>query len=912
MPVEGNIYYNTASQKILRYVDGSYITEGAVNENVDSVRPDPFGGFVLIFDSAFDMTLDAMSPIISGAAQDSDGNNITWTCTSLTYGSKGKDKDIIKIIGSSPEFNVSSTLDLTDSTSTMISLSSSNYIKVTGKISSPTQIPKFNYYDSSYLFDGDVDKRSLSMILQYNVDAVYVIETTSDKILSLVGIGSPDVKFKKSSLTEYDADAQGFSFKDSGRLMFIAGNTTDDVAKYTLPAKFDTINFDSVADQTFTVNSRLDYSNGKAINSSIQTDLDFNDSGNRMLLADKAHNKIYQYNLATPFDLNSAEYISHYHESDGIPMGTTPYQRTNMRTATNFDNVYDPTNTANPERALIFGGYGGSFGNVWGEAYKTHMSNDGLHYYIMNGEKIFEHSLSQPFNMHTLNKTPRELSLRHTFTHNQKRFDGTTYAVGTRPRIQMLGRFRWRSVTRTTYQYFGLTDDFGNNAQFTQHFQLSLNPSNLRTNGGYRLGGYLDWTAGYKFGVVNGVFVVTERNYSGPRWVYYIHTTFPQGFTFSNDGTKLFVIWGLAYDRGPIIQYELSTAWDISTATISTSILHSLGKGAPATDNVVNPKIEGAWGIQLNNDGTALFIWDNHSDKVYRYDLSTPYDISTASNDAGVMKDWTATSSVSVANVSPNMNHFIFNNNGSKFYLSNSTVTRQFTMSTNFDITTATFEVEYQNLNLSDGSGFTMPSPENRVILTEGSKKISSYSLTASAAANNDSADLGSAVHTYENKFLDLTGIIPSNSLTGAVIADKGSTLYLSENSTNTISKLTLSDSNEIYSASFDSAFSTGMNLVEGMGLTHDETKMYIVGKNTLFPEMRVQEFVLNNSPGNFKTTSWNSDRFNLSGNYNQSPKDIKFKDSGNEFYVLGKKDGGTGKSIDTYTTRNNFSVKPI
>ena len=93
MPVEGNIYYNTASQKILRYVDGAYITEGAVNENVDSVHPDPFGGFILTFDSAFDMTKNAMSPIISCTEQDSDGNNISWICQTITYGSKGKDKD---------------------------------------------------------------------------------------------------------------------------------------------------------------------------------------------------------------------------------------------------------------------------------------------------------------------------------------------------------------------------------------------------------------------------------------------------------------------------------------------------------------------------------------------------------------------------------------------------------------------------------------------------------------------------------------------------------------------------------------------------------------------------------------------------------------------------------------------------
>ena len=904
MPVEGNIYYNTASQKILRYVDGAYITEGAVNENVDSVHPDPFGGFILTFDSAFDMTKNAMSPIISCTEQDSDGNNISWICQTITYGSKGKDKDIIKVVGSTPLFNVSPILDLKDSASTDISLSSSNYLKIIGNIVSSSKIPKFNSYDSESLFDGITNE--LSMTIQYNVDAIYVVNTTDDKILSLVGMGSPDVKFIKSSVTEYDGDAQGFVFADSGRLMFITGNTTDDVARYTLPTQFDTINFDSVADQTFTVNSRLDYSNGKTIGSSIQSGIDFNDSGNRMLLADKAHNKIYQYNLATPFDLNSAEYISHYHESDGIPVGSTPSQTTNMRTHYNTENVIDPT--ANIEVALNVPGYS-STNATWNETYKTHMSNDGLHYYLMNSNNIFEYSLSQSFNMHTATKI-REISLRHTFTNNQKKFNVTLNAVGIREVGVTIGPAT-TFFNRTTYEYTGLEDDFGNNSNYTQHFQLALNPSTILLNGGYRKAGYLDWTAGYIYSLQNGVYVETGRDYTGPRWIYYIHTAVPQGFTFSTDGTKLFVIWGLAYDRGPIIQYNLSTAWDISTATASTSVLHSLGKGAAATDNVVDPKIEGSWGIQLNNDGTAIFIWDNYSDKIYRYNLSTAYDLSTASQDAGVMKNWTATNSVSIANITPEMNHFIFNNNGSKFYLSNSSITRQFSMTANYDITTATFEVEYSNLNLSDGSGFTMPSPENKIILTEGSKKISNYSLTNSAAANNDSADLGSAIQAYKNKFFDLSGIIPTNSLTDVVIGDKGSTLYLSENSTNTISKCSLSDSNEIYSMSFDSAFSTGLTLVEGMTLNPDETKMYIIGKSNK-PELRVSEFTLNNSPGSFKNSSFNTSKFDLSGNYNADPRDVVWKDSGTEFHILGRKDGGTGKSIDTYSTRNTFSVKPI
>ena len=93
-----------------------------------------------------------------------------------------------------------------------------------------------------------------------------------------------------------------------------------------------------------------------------------------------------------------------------------------------------------------------------------------------------------------------------------------------------------------------------------------------------------------------------------------------QAITFKPDGTSM-------YACGPtdieIRQYTLSTAWDVSTASYANKT-----KSTSSEDTL--PK-----GIQFNNDGTELFMAGDTNNAVYKYDLSTAYDVSTATFTAG-------------------------------------------------------------------------------------------------------------------------------------------------------------------------------------------------------------------------------------------------------------------------------------
>ena len=150
--------------------------------------------------------------------------------------------------------------------------------------------------------------------------------------------------------------------------------------------------------------------------------------------------------------------------------------------------------------------------------------------------------------------------------------------------------------------------------------------------------------------------------------------------TFNNDGTKMYTSSmraGATGDR--LYEYELTTAYNISTATLRTSI--NVGTYSGSSTN-----IHGAMQVVFNNDGTKMFIADHHK-TIIEWTLTTPYDIDTASTtyNAGQGYDTNANQKrpSSVA----------FNNDGTKMYVTgnhksgNPQSIHEYTLDTPFVIT---------------------------------------------------------------------------------------------------------------------------------------------------------------------------------------------------------------------------------
>jgi len=104
-------------------------------------------------------------------------------------------------------------------------------------------------------------------------------------------------------------------------------------------------------------------------------------------------------------------------------------------------------------------------------------------------------------------------------------------------------------------------------------------------------------------------------------------TNNPRDLYFRGDGAKLYIgDPGTGdYNSGNVREYDLSTAWDISTLSLNQS--SSIGQGG---QNDVN-------GIYFKGDGTRLMVAgssdsaDYYRPHLWQYDLSTAWDITTAS-----------------------------------------------------------------------------------------------------------------------------------------------------------------------------------------------------------------------------------------------------------------------------------------
>lgn len=146
---------------------------------------------------------------------------------------------------------------------------------------------------------------------------------------------------------------------------------------------------------------------------------------------------------------------------------------------------------------------------------------------------------------------------------------------------------------------------------------------------------------------------VSEAVYTGnSEWLYVGgQETNPQGLTFNDDGTKLFVI---GRQRDSVLEYNLPIPFDVSEAVFA----------GYDEDFTVNAQEQSPHDLAFNNDGTKLYVLgnDDPSNAVVEYDLPIPYDVSEAVY-AGLEEEF----SVSDETTSPL--GFAFDADGSKMFV---------------------------------------------------------------------------------------------------------------------------------------------------------------------------------------------------------------------------------------------------
>jgi len=178
-------------------------------------------------------------------------------------------------------------------------------------------------------------------------------------------------------------------------------------------------------------------------------------------------------------------------------------------------------------------------------------------------------------------------------------------------------------------------------------------------------------------------YSIASASYDNKSFSIGSEETVPYKIRFNNDGTKLFML-GIVSDK--VHQYTLSTAFDISTASYDSV---NFSVASQETD---------PYGLAFNNDGTKMYITGNTSDSIFQYSLSTGFDLSTASYDSV---------SLSVTSQGTIPTGITFNSTGSKLYMLGqiSDEVHQYSLSTVFDLSTAS----YDSVSFSIASQETSP-----------------------------------------------------------------------------------------------------------------------------------------------------------------------------------------------------------
>jgi hypothetical protein len=265
-----------------------------------------------------------------------------------------------------------------------------------------------------------------------------------------------------------------------------------------------------------------------------------------------------------------------------------------------------------------------------------------------------------------------------------------------------------------------------------------------------------------------------------------IDTATYYGLTFNNDGTKMYTLRS-GGTTDAVIEHILTTAYDISTATVNnTKVVHVSG----GNDSHVPTQ------VVFNNDGTKMFIVNHAGRKTVDYwSLTTAFDVSTATFDG----------EYSLIGKEQRANSIAFNNDGTRMFIAgvgnNSQVrVHEFSLDTAFDLSSGVTQLNTEDLisfhNHIDGVTFNYDGTKMYTI--NGTEDLmSQFKLTT----------------PYDVSTLSLEGTYDVSSLTNnsreVVFSNDGSKMFILDDLDNKIHEFNLSCNWSIIDGACDDPITT-------------------------------------------------------------------------------------------------------
>lgn len=340
----------------------------------------------------------------------------------------------------------------------------------------------------------------------------------------------------------------------------------------------------------------------------------------------------------------------------------------------------------------------------------------------------------------------------------------------------------------------------------------------------------------------------------------------PTGLFFKSDGTKMYVCGATGDD---VNEYNLSTAWDISTATYLQNFSVSSQDAAPRS-------------LYFKSDGTKMYISGTGSTSVYEYNLSTAWDVSTASY----------VQSLSVSGRTTSGYAFYMKDDGDAFYIGNTAQSQinQFVL--------GGFSIASQE---SNGRGLFFK-PDGTKMYVVGSANSTVYQY-----------DLSTAFDIYTASYIQGFSVAAQETGCSSLYFDSSGTrmYFVGVTTADAVYQYSLSTAWDISTASYIGSKSVGSqdSNSEGLFFKPDGTKMYTCGSTN----DRVYEYSL--------STAWDISTASFVQNFSVAteetgPTGVFFKTDGTVMYVIGSSGDdineyslSTAWNISTATYVQNFSV---
>ena len=220
-----------------------------------------------------------------------------------------------------------------------------------------------------------------------------------------------------------------------------------------------------------------------------------------------------------------------------------------------------------------------------------------------------------------------------------------------------------------------------------------------------------------------------------------------RGINFNPDGTKMYITDSQGTKE--VIQYSLTTAYDISTAVwVSQEQLENVGL---------------PHAIEFKSDGTMMYVIDNDDKRVEQFTLSEAWNSATLSHD----------DSKNISNENQ-LRGLAFKPDGTRMYVigTQKEIVYQYTLTTPWDVATAGSRVSSPDLTSDENDPRNIQFNSDGTIMYiggSGGDEINKYTL--SSAYDVSTAEL-SDTYSVSSK---------SQRMRGFVIVDNGSKIYITD-----------------------------------------------------------------------------------------------------------------------------------